>query len=241
MDLLTAEAALRSANHAVVVARYELQAVQTALDYSAGTAAVSPMNRVPVKSPVSGKILEIPHECAGPVTTGQPLVVVADPALLEVVVELLSADAVRVRPGTRVAFARWGGEGALEGRVRTVEPSGFTKVNALGVEEQRVNVIVDFTSPPEVWGTLGDGYRVEARFTIWEDAEVLQVPMSSLFRQNDGWALFTVEDGRAHVRSVAIGQRTGLVVQVLEGVKAGTKVVNHPSDAVRDGVRVVAR
>jgi HlyD family secretion protein len=241
MDLLTAEATLRSANHGVEVARYEQQAAETALKYSAGTVTGDPAIRVPVKSPITGKILQMPHECEGPVTTGQELLVVGNPSLLEVVVDLLSADAVKVNPGMKVHFDRWGGDGTLEGRVRTVEPFGFTKISALGVEEQRVNVIADFVSPKEDWQRLADGYRVEARFVIWEDEDVLQVPASSLFRLNDGWALFLVENGRARQRVVKIGQRTGLVAQILEGVEEGDKVVNHPSDEVADGVRITER
>lgn len=241
MDLLTAEAALRSANHGVEVARYQQQAAETALKYSAGTVIGDPAIRVPVKSPITGKILQMPHECEGPVTTGQALLVVGDPSALEVVVDLLSADAVRVKPGMKVYFDRWGGDEPLEGRVRTVEPFGFTKISALGVEEQRVNVIADFVSSREAWQRLGDGYRVEARFVIWEDEDVLQVPASSLFRLSGGWALFMVENGRAHQRVVKPGQRTGLVAQILEGVKEGDKVVNHPGDEVSDGVRVTER
>ncbi len=241
LDLLTAEASLRSANHAVEVAKYDQQAAETALKYSAGTVTGDPATRVPVKSPITGKILQMPHECEGPVTTGQELLVVGDPSSLEVVVDLLSADAVRVKPGMKVDFDRWGGDGLLQGQVRTIEPFGFTKISALGVEEQRVNVIADFVSPKEDWERLGDGYRVEARFVIWEHEDVLQVPASSLFRINDGWALFLVEHGRARQRVVKIGQRTGLVAQILEGVKEGSKVVNHPSDEVADGVRITER
>ncbi|MDJ0751603.1 MAG: efflux RND transporter periplasmic adaptor subunit [Woeseiaceae bacterium] len=241
MDLLTAEATLRSANHAVEVAEYDLQAAETALQYAAGTVTGEPAVRVPVKSPIDGKILQMPHECEGPVTTGQELLVVGDPTLLEVVVDLLSADAVRVKPGMKVQFDRWGGDAVLRGRVRTVEPFGFTKISALGVEEQRVNVIADFVSSSDDWQRLGDGYRVEARFVLWEDDDVLQVPASSLFRVNDGWALFVAENGRARQRVVRIGQRTGLVAQVLEGVNEGDKVVNHPNDEVDDGVRIAVR
>jgi HlyD family secretion protein len=241
MDVLTANATLRSAKHAVEVARYEMEAAETALAYSAGTVTGDPSVRVPVKSPVTGKILQMPHECEGPVTTGQELLVVGDPSLLEVVVDLLSADAVKVKAGSKVYFDRWGGDGSLQGVVRTVEPFGFTKISALGVEEQRVNVIADFVSPKEQWQRLGDGYRVEARFVIWEGENVLQVPASSLFRLNDGWALFVVQNGRAHQRVVKVGQRTGLVAQILEGVKEGEKVVNHPSDEVSDGVRITER
>ena len=241
MDVLTAEATLRSSNHGVEVAKYELQAAETALAYSAGTVTGDPAVRVPVKSPITGKILQMPHECEGPVTTGQELLVVGDPAILEVVVDLLSADAVKVKPGSKVYFDRWGGDGSLEGVVRTVEPFGFTKISALGVEEQRVNVIADFVSPKEQWQRLGDGYRVEARFVIWEGEDVLQVPASSLFRLNDGWALFVVHNGRAQQRLVKVGQRTGLVAQILEGVQEGEQVVNHPSDEVEDGVRITER
>jgi HlyD family secretion protein len=241
MDLLTAEATLRSASHAVEVAKYEQQAAETALKYSAGTVIGAPEIRVPLKSPISGKILQMPHECEGPVTTGQELLVIGDPSLLEVVVDLLSADAVKVKPGMKVHFDRWGGDEPLQGQVRTIEPFGFTKISALGVEEQRVNVIADFVSPKEDWQRLGDGYRVEARFVIWEDEDVLQVPASSLFRLNEGWALFIAENRRARQRLVKTGQRTGLVAQILEGVKEGDKVVNHPSDAVSDGVRITQR
>ncbi len=241
MDLLTAEATARSAKHAIEVAKYDQQAAETALSYSAGTVTGEAAIRVPVKSPVTGKILQMPHECEGPVTTGQELLVVGDPSLLEVVVDLLSADAVKVQPGMKVHFDRWGGEGLLEGRVRTIEPVGYTKISALGVEEQRVNVIADFVSSKEAWQRLGDGYRVEARFVIWEDDDVLQVPASSLYRLKDGWALFAVENGWARQQVVKIGRRNGLVAQILEGVKEGYKIVDHPSDEVADGVRITER
>jgi HlyD family secretion protein len=241
MDLLTADEALRSARHAVEVTRYELQAAETALKYSAGTDTGDPAERVPVKSPVTGRILEMPHECEGPVTTGQELIVVGDPSLLEVVVDLLSADAVKVKPGMKVLFDRWGGNEPLEGKVRNIEPFGFTKISALGVEEQRVNVIADFVSPKEQWQRLGDGYRVEALFVVWEEDQVLQVPASSLFRLNQGWALFVVDGHRAHLREVKVGQRNGLIAQILDGVKEGDVVVNHPSDEVSDGVRITER
>ncbi len=241
MELLTAEASLRSANHAVEVAKYEQRAAETALKYSAGTVTGDPAIRVPVKSPITGRILQMPHECEGPVTTGQELLVVGDPSLLEVVVDLLTADAVKVNPGMKVRFDRWGGDEPLEGQIRAIEPFGFTKISALGVEEQRVNVIADFVSPKEDWQRLADGYRVEARFVIWEEEDVLQVPASSLFRLNGGWALFRAENGRARQRVVKIGQRTGLLAQILEGLETGDKVVNHPSDEVADGVRIRER
>ena len=241
MQLLTANATLRSAKHGVDVARYELQAAETALQYSAGTVTGEPAVRVPVRSPISGRILKLPRECEGPVRTGETLLEIGDPTQLEVEVDLLSADAVKLEPGMRVLFERWGGEQALDGVVRIIEPVGFTKISALGVEEQRVLVIADFTSPPEHWRRLGDGYRVEARFVLWHDDDVLQVPASSVFRYNDGWALFVVDKGRARRREVAIGQRNGLIAQILAGVEAGETVINHPSDEVEDGGRVTPR
>lgn len=245
MEHLAADAALRAAEHAVSVARYELEAARTALAHSSAVMEGEPDERVPVRSPIDGRVLAVQRECEGPVSLGELLLVVGDPHRLEVEVDLLSADAVRVQPGTRVLFEQWGGEAPLEGVVRTVEPVGFTKVSALGVEEQRVLVIADFTSPPERWQRLGDGYRVEARFVLWHADDVLQVPASSLFRPGDpdadGWALFRVEDGRARLRHVKVGQRTGLRAQITAGLEPGDAVIDHPGDELADGVRVSER
>lgn len=246
----TTAAAKRSADFQVEVARYELQAARTALEYSAGTVSGTAastgdkpdeddtLEKVPVLSPITGRILKVVRECEGPVEVGAPLLEVGDPTALEVEVDVLSADAVKISPGTKVVFERWGGDEPLEGRVRTVEPAGFTKISALGVEEQRVLVISDFTSPPEQWQRLGDGYRVEARFILWHGEKVLQVPTSSLFRRGDGWALFVVEGGRARLRPVRVGQRNGLSAQIIDGLESGETVINHASDEVDDGVRV---
>lgn len=236
----TTASAKRSADFSVDVARYELAAARTALEYSAGDDD-EPAERVPIRSPITGKILKVYHECKGPVRTGEPLLEVGDPSRLEVEVDVLSIDAVKIKPGMNVLFDRWGGERPLEGIVRTVEPVGFTKVSALGVEEQRVLVISDFTSPKEQWQRLGDGYRVEGQFILWDKQDVLQVPASSVFRYNDGWALFVIDGGYAARREVRIGQRTGLVAQILEGVKEGELVVNHPSDDIEDGSRIKLR
>lgn len=231
-------AELRSAQFAVATARHELEAARTALKYAASGDGAEP---VAVHSPVAGQVLRIPRKSEGPVTAGQPLIEVGDPRLLEVEVDVLSADAVRIRPGARVMFERWGGDGELEGRVRVIEPAGFTKVSALGVEEQRVWVIVAFTSPPERWQRLGDGYRVEASFILWEANDVLQIPASALFRDGDGWAAFAVEQGKAVKRRVQVGQRTGLSAQVLSGINADEQVIAHPDDRVREGVRIATR
>ncbi len=155
--------------------------------------------------------------------------------------DVLSADAVKIQTGMKVLFDRWGGEQALEGTVRIIEPVGFTKVSALGVEEQRVLVISDFTSPAEQWRRLGDGYRVDARFILWHEDDVLQVPASSLFRYNSGWAVFAIEGQRAKRREVTVGQRNGLRAQILDGLKEDELVINHPSDKVEDGRSVRGR
>ncbi|MBI2779533.1 MAG: HlyD family efflux transporter periplasmic adaptor subunit [Gammaproteobacteria bacterium] len=231
-------AELRSAQFTVATARHELEAARTALKYAASGSSAEP---VAVRAPVAGQVLKIPRKSEGTVAAGQPLIEIGDPHALEVEVDVLSADAVRIRPGTRVIFERWGGEGTLEGVVRVTEPAGFTKVSALGVEEQRVWIIVTFTSPREQWQRLGDGYRVEASFILWESSDILQIPASALFRDGSGWAAFAVEQGKAAKRRVEIGQRNGLSAQVVSGINAGEQVIVHPDDRVREGVRVVAR
>jgi HlyD family secretion protein len=233
-----AAAELRSALFSVATARHEIDAAQTALKYTGSAGNVEPL---PVRAPVAGSILRIPRKSEGPVSAGQALIEIGDPGALEVEVDLLSADAVRVHPGTAVLFERWGGGDALKGVVRVVEPAGFTKVSALGVEEQRVWVIVAFTSPPPDWQRLGDAYRVEARLIVWEAKDVLQMPASALFRDGDGWAVFVAEAGVARKRRVKTGQSNGLQAELVSGIEAGTKVIVHPDDRLRDGVAVAAR
>jgi HlyD family secretion protein len=186
-------------------------------------------------------VFKLFRESEGAVQTGEPLLEIGDVRNIEVKVELLSPDAVRIAPGTKVLFKRWGGEGTLEGRVRRVEPAGFTKVSSLGVEEQRVLTLVEITSPPERWRMLGDGYRLEVHFVLWEGRDVLQAPTSSLFRLGPQWSVFLEEQGRARRRTVEIGQRTGLAAQVLSGLKEGDRVVAYPDDAIAEGVRVRQR
>lgn len=236
-----AQAARGSAEFAVQVARHNLEAARTALRYSAADGSAAPPGAFSVRSPVSGRVLAIPHKSAGVVSPGQPLIEIGDPATLEVEVEVLSADAVRLKTGMRVLFDRWGGDLPLEGRVRVVEPAGFTKVSALGVEEQRVHVIADIVSQAAGRERLGDGYRLEARFLLWEGRDILQVPAGALFRHGEGWAAFAVENGKARLRPVGIGHRGSLAAEVASGLSAGETVVVHPGDAVRDGVRVRPR
>jgi HlyD family secretion protein len=234
-------AARQASVDAVEVARFELDMARAAVANAARLQAGGPAEVMQVRAPVAGRVLRVLHESEGAVAAGEPLLEIGNPASLEVEVEVLSTYAVKIAPGSRVILDRWGGDKPLQGRVRVVEPGGFTKVSALGVEEQRVRVIVDFTSPREAWQRLGDGYRVEARFVLWEGADVLQLPTSALFRHGEGWAVFAVKGGRAHLTPLEIGERAGLATQVLSGLAAGAEVVSHPDDTLSDGVRVKPR
>lgn len=197
--------------------------------------------RLEIRAPVSGWVLRVMQESEGAVAPGTPLMEIGDPQVLEVVVDVLSQDAVRIQPGARVRIEHWGGDEPLSGRVRRVEPAAFTRTSALGVEEQRVNVVITLEEPVERRKALGDGYRVEARITLWEGADVVQVPESALFRQGDGWAVFLAQDGKARLRPVKLGQRNGLRAQVLEGLAPGDKVIVHPGDSVKEGVAYTER
>ena len=146
-----------------------------------------------------------------------------------------------MKPGAAVLLEQWGGDHPIRARVRTVEPSGFMKISALGVEEQRVNVVMDFEDPLEAWSSLGDGYRVEVRIVVWEAASVLRVPTSSLFRRGEDWAVFAVESGRARLKTVTIGHRNGSNAELLTGLAEGARVVLHPSDTLKPGLRVTRR
>jgi len=194
--------------------------------------------KVLIKSPVNGHVLKINHESEGVVQAGETLVEIGDPKMLEVEVDVLSADAVRISPGTPVLFERWGGKEPLKGKVRVVEPTGFTKISALGVEEQRVLVISDIISPMEKWTQLGDGYRVEAGFILWEAEGVLQVPSSALFRYENGWAVFVMKNKKALLRKVKLGRRNGLNAQVTSGLIEGNTVITHPDSSIEDGTSV---
>lgn len=243
--LQAGQATRQAADYAVQVAQHEVALARAALieaDAPATPAGKGGSAEVlALTAPVAGRVLAVPHESEGVVQAGQALLEIGNPASLEVVVELLSTAAVKVGVGGKVLLDRWGGPETLEGRVRVVEPAGFTKVSALGVEEQRVRVLLDIVSPAEVWRSLGDGYRVEAAFVLWEAPDVPRVPTSALFRQGDGWAVFVVEDGRAHPRKVGIGQRNGLEAQVLDGLKVGEQVVAHPDEKIVEGTRVKPR
>ncbi|MES9828304.1 MAG: HlyD family efflux transporter periplasmic adaptor subunit [Candidatus Thiodiazotropha sp.] len=196
---------------------------------------------VPIKAPVNGRILKILHKSEGVVSAGEPLVEIGDPTELEIVADLLSSDAVKVQTGQQVIIENWGGETDLAGKVRRVEPFGFTKVSALGIEEQRVNVIIDFTSPKEEWSRIAHGYQVDVSIVLWRGSGVLKLPLTALFRNGDAWAVFMEHGGKAEQRQVTLGRRTGLEAEVLSGLSAGERVVVHPGDRIAEGVEIVAR
>jgi len=231
-------ARLESASFAVEIARFETIAAEAALKYSAAQLAGEEPEIVQVHAPVNGRVFRIHHRSEGVLARGEPLIDIGDPRSLEIVVEVLSRDAVRINPETRVLLTRWGGDETLDGVVRTIEPVGFTKVSALGVEEQRVYIIVDITSPYEIWQRLGDGYRVETAFILWEEDDVLQLPSSALFRRGQDWSVYVVNNERAELRTVEPGQRSGMFTQILSGLTEGEEVINHPGDNLEPGKRI---
>ena len=224
-ELAAAESALRQTEA-------ELADFRTSGDASASA------DPVEVKSPVTGRVLRVHEESERTVTVGTPLLELGDPTDLEVVIELLSRDGAALAPGAKVELEQWGGSHLLEARVRLVEPAAFTKVSALGVEEQRVNVIADLVTPPAARANLGDQFRVEARIVTWETSDTLKVPAGAVFRRHDQWEALVLETGRARLRKVTVGPSSGTETQVLEGLKEGDEVILYPGDRVRDGQRV---
>jgi HlyD family secretion protein len=186
-------------------------------------------------------VLRVLHESAGVVEAGQPLVEIGNPGELEIVVDFLSSDAVRIDPGQRVIIDEWGGNDLLQGQVAKVEPYGFTKISALGIEEQRVNVVIDFTDPPERWSQLGHGFQVEVRVVLWENDAVLKVPLTALFRDGGGWAVFTVDEGRAWLQPVTIGHEADFEAEIVTGVSEGDVVIRYPNNHVEQGTAVRQR
>ncbi len=207
----------------------------TSASSGAANAARSP---VEVQAPASGRVLRVFEENARVVTAGTPLVEIGDPTDLEAVIEVLSRDGAAISPGTKVELEQWGGGEPLAARVRMVEPAAFTKVSALGVEEQRVNVIADILTPPEQRRSLGDNFRVEARIVVWETNQALKVPSGALFRRGLDWAAFVLTDGRARLRPVKAGRSSGTETQIVDGLKEGEQVILYPGDRIRDGQRV---
>lgn len=234
-----AQAQLRSAESNVEVARQGLRYARAALVQGNENENGNEMTSFRIETPVDGTILQVIHESAGVVQPGQVLLELGDPASLEIVAEVLTSDAIRLSPGMSVELERWGGDDILFGEVRRVEPSAFTKVSALGVEEQRTQVIIELTSPREDWSALGHAYRVEARFIVWRAAATLSVPNGAVFTLDDGDAVFVVNGGRARVQPIESGRRGERHTQVISGLEAGQPVIAHPDNEIQDGSRVV--
>ena len=236
--VLTAEEAARSATFAVATATAELARAEARVEPN----HIDTGDRiVTVLAPIDGMVLRRLRESAAFVPAGQPLIEVGDPQDLEVVSDLLSTDAVQVRPGSTTRLEQWGGDQTLTATVRRVEPSGFMKMSALGVEEQRVNVLMDFDDPVTASALLGDGYRAEVRIVIWEADDVVQVPTSALFRQGDAWAVYVIDGASARLTTVTIDHRNSQSAEVLQGLSPGDEVVVHPPDTLTAGTEVSRR
>lgn len=231
----------RSAGFAVDIAKYELELERAALLLTDPEQRDTDEMELSIKAPIDGRILRIYQESSAVVTAGSSLMEVGDPTDLEIVADVLSRDAARVSPGAPVILQRWGGDRPLSGRVRLVEPSGFTKLSALGVEEQRVNVIMDLIDPPESRHQLGDGFRVDCEIVVWQSDDALQVPMSALFRVDGDWHVFTLSGAIARLTRVEIAHSNGSMAEVVDGIQAGSQVITHPSDLIEDGVQVARR
>lgn len=233
-----AAATLRSARFAIEVARHERDSARAQLSVSGTGGAAAPIT---VASPIDATVLRRVRQSEGAVQPGEAVLVLGDLESIEVEIDVLSPDAVRLRPAMAVELERWGGDGILPGRVRRIEPAGFTKISALGVEEQRVWVFVDIDAERERWRRLGDGFRVEARFVLSDESNILQAPAAALFREGERWGAYVIADGRAHYRTVTPGRRSGLSVEILDGLSAGERVLLHPGQDIVDGTRVNAR
>ena len=237
-DVSVAAETVNAATFAVRTAAAELERARARMETSSRDAGG---RTVVVRAPVDGVVLERLRESESVVPTGEPLVAIGDPAQMEIVTDLLSTDAVRVRPGARAMIEQWGGDTALSAAVRRIEPGGFTKVSALGVEEQRVNVVLDLVEEGEACAALGDAYRVDVRIVLWESPAVVKVPTSALFRENMRWAVYVARDGRARRTMIELGHQTGQEAEVTSGLAEGEMVIVHPGDLVEDGVRISTR
>lgn len=234
-DLESAQMRETAAAREVAAAEGSLRQAEAELAESSDAPPPLP---VEVKAHVSGRVLHVYQESSRAVAQGTPLVEIGDPTDLEVVVEMLSRDGAAIAPGALVEFEQWGGATPLKGRVRLIEPAAFTKISALGVEEQRVNVVADIVTPVEQRRSLGDNFRVEARVIVWESDHVLVVPASALFRRGNEWAAYVVRGGRAVLVPVKAGRTSGVETQVIDGLKEQDEVILYPGDRVKDGQRV---
>lgn len=231
----TAAADLESMRFAALVADHELQMARATLSRTAGGG-----EQLDIPAPVNGRVLRLIQKSEGVVQAGTPLIELGDPAALEIVVDVLTSDAVEVRSRAKASVDRWGGP-ALAAHVRMIEPSAFTRLSALGVEEQRVNVLIDLDGPHDDWAALGDGYRVEAKVVVWESNDVLAIPASAAFRHDKTWAVYRVVAGKAALTPIEISHRNALSVEVTAGIDLPASLIVQPSDRVTDGIPVVAR
>ncbi len=231
----TAKAALRARQFELAQARAHLVSPADLQTNDADCQCIT------ILSPITGKILQVLNESEGVISMGTPLVEIGDPLDLEIVVDFLSTDAVKIKPGQRVIIDEWGGSDNLQGIVRKIEPFGFTKTSALGIDEQRVNVIIDLNDNIEKWQRLGHGYQIEASVVLWENDESLKVPLTALFRDNEKWAVFIEQENYAKLQHVQVGQRNTLEAEITEGLSVGDQVILHPSNQIADGVRIKER
>jgi len=236
LNLVVAEREVQVAEFDVHLAGHEEALARVALQ-TAGVADAG-ARRVEIRSPINGVVLKVMQESEGPVALGAPIMEIGDPAQLEIIADVLTTDAVQISPGAAATIERWGGGQDLAARVAKVEPGAFTKVSALGIDEQRVYVVMDLTSPREQWRNLGDGFRIEARIEVARLADALTIPVSALFRSRAGWSAFVVEEGRARLRAVEVVRRNESVAAIGAGLKEGERVILFPPPAVRDGGRV---
>jgi HlyD family secretion protein len=235
----SALAQVASAQAALRVKESDLEAARALLIDPTGKVGVQ--TSIPIIAPISGRVLRVLHESETVLVAGTPIVEVGDPEQLEIVADLISEDAVKVQEGDTATITDWGGPPALSARVRRIEPSGFTKISALGVEEQRVNVLLDFVGSQSRRASIADGFRVLVHITIWRTENAVRVPVAAMFRQGKDWAVFVVRDGRARLTRIVVGHSNDDFAELLVGPGAGTEVVLHPSDRIADGTRILPR
>lgn len=239
-ELKAAQEDVHAGEFSVKIAEFELEQAKAALLRANSTQRPGD-SRFEIHSPIDGEVLRVFQESAAMLPAGTRLMELGDRSNLEVEVDVLSSDAVKISPGSKMYLEHWGATTPLLARVRLIEPQAFLKVSALGVEEQRVNVIADFVAPPEARARLGDAYRVEARIVLWEADQVLKTNAGACFRFEDGWAVYRIHQGRAQLTTVEIGQNSGLEVEILKGLNEHDQLVAYPGDQIFEGTRVVPR
>jgi HlyD family secretion protein len=237
-EYLASSQAIKTASFGAEIARFELEMARAAVDQFSDTANTNSVEPFNICSPISGRVLRVFEESSTVVSVGTPLLELGDPQNLEIEIDVLSTDAVRIKPGAELTVEHWGGQTPLEGNVRVIEPGAFTKISSLGVEEQRVNIIADFNEPSERLATLGDGYRVEARITVEELKDVLLIPNSALFRYQREWHVLSIVAGYATLQQVSVGLQNDSHTQILSGLKDGDQVIVYPSDDLKPGTYV---